>query len=161
MSKKPHIPEERIAELEAALEAALESGYGADHWDAVEIIQNQFYEQLYEKDSRIQTLQYNEDFLKAMVEASMSKDDKRIIRNMVATTKFFDVPMEAVMRWAKLHNPEVKNVTTRYYVIDVVKMKLIKLDGGEPYLGYGDFLKEGDEFLKNLDGKNLKDGLNE
>ena len=161
-------PEERIAELEAALEAALESGYSADHWDAVEVVQEQHLAHLesmyYQQDQLFRGIDEERSysrFLEHMVKCSMSENDKKIIKNMVATSKFFDVPLQAIMHWARDNHPEVFDVTTRYYVIDVVKLKIIDTAGGEPYFEYGDYIKEGDDFLKNSEGKNLKDALNE
>ena len=156
MSKKKQTPEERITELEAALEAALESGYSADHWDAVEVVQKQHMEHLDsmydQQDMLFDEIDYERCYsrlFKHMLESSMTKNEKKIIKNMVATSRFFGVPLQAITHWARDHHPGILKVAARYNVNDVVHFKIIDIAGGEPYLEYLNYIRADDYFPKN------------
>lgn len=132
--------EERIKELEAQLEER-ERKHEYELWELMD---------------EVGSLKHHLISAQEMLYRGISQDHKIVIKNMVATTRFFDTSMSALIRYGGQYNSEVKEVISIYYVECLVDDGFLSAfdegdaiwAGGEPYLDFIEFKEEVELWIK-------------
>ncbi len=121
---------------------------------------NELEAELKEKEGRwddeVSLLKYNVIYLQGMVYDGMSEDHKNVIRNIQATIRFYDSPLDAVLHYCLHYNKELLEVLKKYDVGHLLGDDFISSfnmgdelwGGGEPYQDYVNYVKKAELWVK-------------